>query len=196
MNFFKSHPKAMWGIVIALVVVLAVLFVSGVFDFSHCNTERKAASFHNTSDGDVPPPVDPKESKISGEEKRCHLAIRCDTILNNTEKLNKEKKDIIPKDGVIYAKKEVVFYEGETVFDVISRETKNAGIHLDFEKNIALDSIYIKGIANIYEMDCGDLSGWLYKVNGLMPNYGYAQYKLKEGDFIEFLYSCDMGNDI
>ncbi len=196
MNFFKSHPKAILGIVIALVVVFGVLFITGVFELPRLNTEKPSDSFHNTSNGDVPPPVNPKDSKITGEEKKCFLTIRCDTILNNMDKLSNEKRDIIPKDGVVFAKKEVVFYEGETVFDVISRETKKAKIHLDFEKNVALDSIYIKGIANIYEMDCGDLSGWLFKVNGLMPNYSYAQYKLEEGDTIEFLYSCDMGNDI
>lgn len=195
MNFLKSHSKAIkWAVIVIAVVVLA-LFVSEAFKLSPLKPKTKADLFHTASEN-VPPPVDAKENEITGEAKKCFLTIRCDTIFDNTDKLNKNKAEIIPKDGVIFAKKEVTFYEGETVFDVVSRETKSAKIHLDFEKNVALDSIYIKGIANIYEMDCGDLSGWLYKVNGLMPNYGYAQYKLKDGDFVEFLYSCDMGNDI
>lgn len=31
------------------------------------------------------------------------------------------------------------------------------------------NSAYIEGINNLYEFDCGELSGWMYKVNGLVP---------------------------
>ena len=36
----------------------------------------------------------------------------------------------------------------------------------------------------------------MYKVNGDFPNVGCSDYKLSEGDSIEFLYSCDLGADI
>lgn len=58
------------------------------------------------------------------------------------------------------------------------------------------DSAYIEGIANLYEFDCGSLSGWTYCVNGVFPNYGCSNFKLSDGDEIEFHYSCDLGRDV
>ena len=55
---------------------------------------------------------------------------------------------------------------------------------------------YIEGIHNLYEFDCGDLSGWMYKVNGWFPNYGCSRYQLKQGDVIEWVYTCDLGKDV
>ena len=36
----------------------------------------------------------------------------------------------------------------------------------------------------------------MYKVNGDFPNYGCSSYKVKNGDTIKWLYTCDMGTDI
>ena len=58
------------------------------------------------------------------------------------------------------------------------------------------NSAYIEGINNLYEFDCGELSGWMYKVNGWFPNYGCSRYQLKEGDVIEWVYTCDLGVDV
>ena len=58
------------------------------------------------------------------------------------------------------------------------------------------NSAYIEGIANLYEFDCGELSGWMYKVNGWFPNYGCSRYRLTEGDVVEWVYTCDLGNDV
>lgn len=123
----------------------------------------------------------------------CSLSIRCDDVLSNMEKLNKEKMSLIPSDGVIYENKNAVFYEGETVFNVLVRELKKNKIHYEFTHTPIYNSNYINGIGNLYEFDCGELSGWLYKVNGAMPSYGSSQYKLKDKDVIEFIYSCNKG---
>ena len=58
------------------------------------------------------------------------------------------------------------------------------------------NSYYIKGINNLYEFDCGDGSGWMYRVNGWYPNYGVSRYALRDGDVIEFRYTCELGDDI
>ena len=55
---------------------------------------------------------------------------------------------------------------------------------------------YIEGLANIYEFDCGELSGWLYKVNGEFPTFGASDCTLSDGDVIEWIYSCERGKDI
>lgn len=126
----------------------------------------------------------------------CSLSIRCNTILDNIEKLDSIKIDLVPSDGKIFENFNAVAYEGESVFNLLSRELRKNKIHFEFTKNPTYNSIYIEGIGNLYERDCGELSGWMYKVNDEIPEFGCSQYSLKNGDKVEFLYSCDMGNDI
>ena len=112
------------------------------------------------------------------------------------ERLNPEKTELISPDGVIYPEKTVTFYEGESVFNLLLREMKKEKIHLEFSNAPLYSSAYIEGINNIYEFDCGELSGWMYRVNGKFPNYGCSKYILKEGDKVEWIYTCDLGKDI
>mgnify|MGYP004521033723 CR=1 FL=1 len=163
------------------------------------NTDTAAAADkYNTTpvpDG-KPKPVEPQDAEISNNDLKCTLSVRCDTILNNINSLNPEKKELVPKDGIIFKSRQVVFYEGESVFNVLLREMKKNKIHMEFTNTPIYNSAYIEGIANLYEFDCGDLSGWMYKVNGWFPNYGCSRYKLKDGDVIEWVYTCDLGKDV
>lgn len=143
-----------------------------------------------------PVPIDPQNAVISDKELTCTLSVRCDSILKNIAWLDKEKVELVPKDGVIFAEKTVTFYEGESVFNLLLREMKKNKIHMEFENTPIYNSAYIEGIANLYEFDCGELSGWLYKVNGWFPNYGCSRYQLKAGDKVEWVYTCDMGADV
>ena len=61
---------------------------------------------------------------------------------------------------------------------------------MEFEMTPIYETAYIRGIANIYEFDCGELSGWTYKVNNKSPNVGCSLYELKDGDKIEWIYTC------
>lgn len=143
-----------------------------------------------------PIPVEPQESVISDVEYTCVLSVRCDTILDNLDWLDPEKVELVPEDGVIYATQTVTFYEGESVFNVLQREMKKAKIHMEFSNTPIYNSAYIEGIHNLYEFDCGELSGWMYKVNNWFPNYGCSRYALKDGDVIEWVYTCDLGVDV
>ena len=147
-----------------------------------------------------PTPVEPEDTQVDKSEKKyVTLSIRCDTLLkpeNYKIACDNGKQDMIPSNGVIYAKKQVVFYEGESVFDVLLREMKNNKIHMEHEFTPMYNSAYIEGINNLYEFDGGELSGWVYNVNGWFPNYGCSRYQLKEGDAIEWLYTCDLGRDV
>lgn len=144
-----------------------------------------------------PAPVEPGEVPVDENKKlTCTLSIRCDTILNNMDMLNEEKKGLVPSDGVILAPVKVTFSEGESVFDVLKRVTREQRIHMEFEFTPMYNSAYIEGIHNLYEFDCGDLSGWMYKVNDWFPNYGCSRYQLKDGDVIEWVYTCDLGKDV
>ena len=143
-----------------------------------------------------PVPVEPQEVVVSDEELRCTLSVRCDSILQHMEWLEPQKVEIVPNDGVIYAERTVVFYDGESVFDVLLREMKQNGIHMEFEQTPMYNSAYLEGIGNLYEFDCGELSGWMYRVNGWFPNYGCSRYQLKNGDRVEWIYTCELGADI
>lgn len=143
-----------------------------------------------------PVPIEPENVVITDKELTCILSVRCDTIIQNIGSLESEKVDIVPKDGVIFAEKTVTFYEGESVFNVLRREMKRNKIHMEFVNTPIYNSAYIEGIANLYEFDCGELSGWMYKVNDWFPNYGCSRYQLKAGDRVEWVYTCDLGNDV
>jgi hypothetical protein len=144
-----------------------------------------------------PAPVEPQDAAVDkGVSCSCTLSIRCDTILDHMDDFNMDKESVLPSDGTIFAEKTVAFYEGESVFDVLLRETRNAKIHMEFESTPMYNSNYIEGIHNLYEFDCGPLSGWMYRVNGWFPNYGCSRYQLEDGDRIEWLYTCDLGRDL
>ena len=143
-----------------------------------------------------PVPKEPQAAEITDTALKCTLSVRCDTILDNISWLDSAKRGLVPSDGVIFAAREVTFYEGESVFNLLSREMRQNGIHMEFASTPIFNSTYIEGINNIYEYDCGELSGWMYKVNGWFPNYGCSRYELKPGDRVEFVYTCDLGADV
>ena len=143
-----------------------------------------------------PVPVEPQDAEISDVEHTCTISISCATILDNMGWLAPEKAELVPSDGWILKPVEVTFYEGESVFNVLVRTCKQQGIHLEFVNTPIYNSAYIEGIHNLYEYDCGQLSGWVYKVNGWSPNYGSSRYALRDGDVIEWLYSCNLGIDV
>ena len=58
------------------------------------------------------------------------------------------------------------------------------------------NTILVEGINQLYEFDCGELSGWMYSVNSWFPNYGCSQYEVSDGDMIEWRYTCDLGRDV
>ena len=144
-----------------------------------------------------PKPVEPEDTTVNkGAAYTCTFSIECSTILNNLDMLEPGKLEMVPSNGVILATTSVTFYEGESVFDVLQRLCKEKGIHMEAEWTPIYNSAYIEGIHNLYEFDCGALSGWMYKVNGWYPNYGCSRYQLKDGDIVEWRYTCDLGNDV
>lgn len=123
---------------------------------------------------------------------KCYIGIYCKTILNNMDNLKSSKKQYVPANGVILEKLEVTVYENETVFDVLKRVCKQKGIQMEYTGGTVFQTAYVKGINNLYEFDCGRLSGWKYCVNGEYPSFGCDQYVLKSNDVIEWNYTCTM----
>ena len=144
-----------------------------------------------------PMPVEPEDQEINNQKTyTCTFSIECATILNNLKDLDPDKRELIPSNGVILAATTVTFYEGESVYDVLQRVCRENGIHLESSWTPIYNSAYIEGIHNLYEFDCGQLSGWVYRVNGWYPNYGCSRYQLADKEVVEWRYTCDLGKDV
>ena len=125
---------------------------------------------------DTPASPDETDTPSENAAPTCTVSISCAAILENPDWLNAEKADLIPADGVLLAPTAVEFTEGESIFDVLKRVCRENKIHMEFSETPVYQSAYIEGIANLYEFDCGEGSGWMYRVNGEFPNYGCSRY--------------------
>lgn len=141
--------------------------------------------------GDIENDIETQQSSHT-----CTISISCATILNNLDNLTSGKEEFVPADGWILAASTVEFEEGESVHDVLKRVCKEAGIHMESSYTPAYNSAYVEGINQLYEFDCGEYSGWMYKVNGWFPNYGCSKYTVSDGDVIDWVYTCDLGKDV
>lgn len=160
--------------------------ISEVQQAQNDNTKQSEVVIDNGSiKVDTPqPPVE--EVK---EKHYVTMSIDCLTILNNIDKLKTSAKPYVPTNGYIFSSS-VEFNPGETALDLIKRVAKNKGIPLDQNGG------YISGINNIYEFDCGKLSGWMYSINGSFSKVGATSYALQDGDVVKFRYTCDLGKDL
>lgn len=125
----------------------------------------------------------------------CTISISCATVLSHMEDLDPAKKGLIPANGVMMSTRTVYVEPGQSVYDALRQACQSAGIPVDASFTPMYNSVYVMGINNLYEFDCGSLSGWKYCVNGVYPNYGCSAYILKDGDVIQWNYTCTM-NDL
>ena len=159
-------------------------------------TQPDAVSSATPEESVTPKPAEPEEEQITQTVNTCTISISCSTVLEHMDALTAGKEDLVPSDGWLLPPMEVTFHEGENVFQILRRTCKQQKIHMEFEDTPIYNSAYIEGIGNLYEFDCGELSGWKYRVNGWFPNYGCSRYQVQSGDRIEWLYTCDLGADI
>lgn len=127
--------------------------------------------------------IAPKENAI-GEVT---LTIRCDTVAD-------AGAEHIPDDGVILDVTAFEIAGGDTVYTILTEAARVHGIQL--ESSGAQGMEYIAGINYLYEFDFGDLSGWVYLVNGDSPSVGCDQYVLEDGDQIQWRYTLELGRDL
>ena len=126
----------------------------------------------------------------------CTISIRCDTLLDHMDELSLGVSALVPADGCLLPETVIELDEGDSVFSILQKAVEANKLHLEFSTSPMYDSKYIEGLCNLYEMDCGPLSGWTYKVNDVFPGYGTSQYTVSDGDVIYILYTCDLGADV
>ena len=189
--------KAIAAVLIAAVVLSLIIFAAGRRNYKNFIAVGIAAaiaiavimmtdirSAKDYYSGEVP-----EKSDTIGTVT---MTIRCDTIAGKSD------SEYIPEDGCILDVTDFQIEEGDTVFDVLSEAAQTYGLQVENtgSSGSAHGLVYIAGINYIYEMDFGDLSGWVYHVNGITPSRNCGEYVLSDGDAIEWLYTTELGHDL
>ncbi len=112
------------------------------------------------------------------------LSIRCDVLVGKTD------SDYVPEDGTILAPTVFEIEEGDTVYSVLEEAVRTHHIHMEASGGSTL--AYVEGIAYLYELQFGDLSGWSYSVNGKPASVGCGTYVLSPDDVIVWEYTLDL----
>ncbi len=142
-------------------------------------------------------PISPTPtSEADKGQYSCTVSIECKTILPKLSGMNPKLRKLIPEDGVILEGETVYFDEGDTVFDVLKKVCRENDISLEYNYVPAFKTVYIEGIADLYEFDGGNLSGWQYSVNGEFVMLGCSAKTVSDGDVVSWRYTCDMGKDL
>ncbi len=124
------------------------------------------------------------------------VSINCATVFENYLKLDEALKntEYIPENGSILQKTIINVSKGSSVLDALKAVAKENNIQLEYTQS--LHDCYVEGINYVYEFSCGELSGWMYTVNGQFAAKGCSEYVLHDGDVIEWVYTCNLGKDI
>ncbi len=125
------------------------------------------------------------------------LSVECASAAEHPELFPEElrKEKYIPKDGFILEPSKIALKENDTALSVLVRTLKYLEIPFDIQgaDENSLGTAYVRGINQLYEFSGGELSGWMYCVNGEFPPVGCESMKLKSGDEVRFIYTVDLG---
>ena len=104
--------------------------------------------------------------------------------------------------GEILATTEVPITAGLTMRGALDKALATKGITVSGASN------YVSGlgpvtsadgtrtVAKLSEFDGGDLSGWMVTLNDWFINQGANSFPVKDGDVVEFCYTCNWGVDV
>lgn len=158
--------------------LLPVLVIAGLVIALICSLDiRSADSYYTGKLPDKP-----------GAVGTVTVSIRCDAALGHPDAKG------LPADGVILPPTEMPIAPGDTVYTLLTEAAQAFGIHMESSGGPGMR--YVQGIGNLYEFSLGDLSGWLYFVNGGSLSVGCDQCVPAPGDVIEWRYTLEMGGDL
>lgn len=118
----------------------------------------------------------------------CTVTVECKSILDHMDELKEGHEEFVPSDGYIIKNYTYKAKAGYTAYDALKSACNNNDIKLTAQKTSY--GVYISGINNLDEFDCGKQSGWMYSVNGIMPNTTCENVTVDDGDSIVFTYVC------
>lgn len=122
------------------------------------------------------------------------FSVRCDAAKEKTDEMSEELRGRIPEDGEIIPTRELGLPEGATAFDALITAAREEKIRVDYSGSTY--GVYVSAIGFLREFDLGEMSGWMYRVNGEFPDCSAGAFALSDGDEVEFVYTCDMGRDV
>ncbi|MDK2802201.1 MAG: DUF4430 domain-containing protein [Oscillospiraceae bacterium] len=165
-----------------LIIIISVLTMC--LSLVSCGTTNNSANKDNSSN-----------STNDAMSKSVVYTINVKQLVENPELVPEALKNanIIPSDGILFNSL-IDFSEKQTAFDLLVEISKKEKIPIDFSGTSANGDAFIKSIKGIENKAAGDLSGWMYFVNGEMSNVGAAKYELKGGDSIEWKFVTDYNN--
>ncbi|WP_051123197.1 DUF4430 domain-containing protein [Paenisporosarcina sp. FSL H8-0542] len=143
------------------------------------NLPKTAAPVQVPSKPPAPPVESPAEKEKEPEEQASTIVFSI--VISSSE---------VPLTPV-----KMEFKEGDTVLDALIQITKKHKIQMDYRGGKGA-SAYVEGIANVYEFDRGQGSGWMYRVNGVFPDRGAGTVPLMVDDHVEWLYTTSLGEDL
>lgn len=124
------------------------------------------------------------------------MEIQCDQLVKNMDALNdKALTEYIPENGKILPPQKVKLEKGDNVFTVTERVCKEKNIQMESSYTPGYGSHYIEGINYLYEFSAGKYSGWMFKINGEVPQYGADKCELKKGDKLVWFYTVNYKED-
>lgn len=135
-------------------------------------------------------------SESGGGPVRVTVLAECSTVLSHMDIIDPavNPPEVVPEDGVIIARCEVSLPEGATAFDALAAAARKQRVRVDYTGSAY--GTYVRGIGYVTEFGFGELSGWMYTVNGKFPDVSVSDRVLESGDVVEFRYTCDLGRDV
>lgn len=129
-----------------------------------------------------------KTTKKKSLAVSCIVTVECKSLLDHMDNLKEGHEEFVPDDGYIIKDYTYKAKKGYTAYDALKGACKKNDIKLTAQKTSY--GVYISGINNLDEFDCGNQSGWMYSVNGIMPNTTCGNVTVDDGDSIVFTYVC------
>lgn len=133
----------------------------------------------------APPQVNGNEN----EKITVTFSVDCRNAINYGILSQGSFAQVLPADGIILSTSAITVKGGESVMSALKKILKENRINFSISS-----SGYVRMIGGLSEFDCGAYSGWMYKVNGVLPSVSTKSYPLKDGDRVEFVYTCKMGD--
>jgi hypothetical protein len=169
----QTNGKMRWAS-----LLLALLLCVSALGFAACGNDSEGGNSETAGSGSSTTEGASSEDQV----ETVKISVDCETLLA----VDPAKAAEFSKDGIILEEGEVTLKSGQTALDAL-RETG-----LDFVDAGG----YISEINGLGAGIAGDMSGWLFIVNGEMPSLGADALEVKAGDVIQWRYSCDGGADI
>ncbi|MGN0687310.1 MAG: DUF4430 domain-containing protein [Oscillospiraceae bacterium] len=117
------------------------------------------------------------------------VAVECGSVFDNRDKAADGIS--LPESAELIERCEVTLSPGATAFDALAEAARLNKLTLDYINSWS--GVYVRGIGGLYEFDFGSESGWMYEVNGQVPDRSLSGYELTEGDSVTLFYTCTLG---